>query len=122
MLSLRDFFHLPQVDPLIDQITHEPSGLILIAGMDARDHTDPAQFIPSGRTGIFRILVRQILEQNPKLTATVVTESRNVLRVPRGLRQRVNFELVDSTTGYNELIPTIAPPVFWFAGDRPTES
>lgn len=107
MLSLRDFFHLPQVDPLIDQISHESTGLILFAGMDMRDQIDPAQFIPSGRTGIFRILVRQILEQNPKLTATVIAESRDVLRVPRGSRRRVSFELVDTTAGYNELIPAI---------------
>jgi len=107
MLSLRDFFHLPQVDPLIEQITHEPVGLILVAGMDPRDYLDSAHFIPSGRTGIFRILVRQILEGNPKLSATVVAEGRDALRVPRGMRRRVGFKLVDANTSYNELIPAI---------------
>jgi len=107
MLSLRDFFHLPQVDSLIDLITHEPTGLILVVGLDPRDHLDPAHFIPSGRTGIFRILVRQILEENSKLSAMVVAGNRDVLRVPRGLRRRVGFELVDSTTGYSDLIPAI---------------
>ncbi len=107
MLSLRDFFHLPQVDPLIDQITHESTGLILVVGMDLLDHIDPLQYIPSGRMGIFRIMVRQILEQNPKLSTSVIAKSRNVLRVPHSLRRRVSFELIDLTTGYNELIPAI---------------
>jgi hypothetical protein len=98
MLSLRDFFHLPQVDPIIEQITHESSGLILVAGMDARAHADSAQIIPSGRAGIFRILVRQILEENPRLQATVVAENREALRVPRNLRRRVDFQLVDAST------------------------
>jgi sigma-B regulation protein RsbU (phosphoserine phosphatase) len=111
MLSLRDFFHLPQVDPIIDQLTHDGSGLILVAGMDPRAHaqtTDAKRFLSSGRAGIFRILVRQILEVNPTLKATIVAGSRDAFRVPRGLVRRVRFELLDSPEAYAELIPTIA--------------
>lgn len=110
MLSLRDFFHLPKVDPLIDQITHDGSGLILVAGMDPREHINTAEttrFVPSGRAGIFRILVRQILEENHQLQAMVVAKNRDAIRVPRNLRHRVGFELVDATTDYADLIPSI---------------
>ena len=110
MLSLRDFFHLPQVDPIIKRLCHDESGLTLITGIDPRDHAtigDPARFSPSGRAAIFRILVRQILEENPKLQATVVAEKREALRVPRNLRRRVNFELADTSKSYAELIPAI---------------
>ena len=111
MLSLRDFFHLPQVDPIIKRLCHDESGLTLITGIDPRDHAtigDPARFSPSGRAAIFRILVRQILEENPKLQATVVAEKREALRVPRNLRRRVNFELADTSKSYAELIPAIS--------------
>lgn len=111
MLSLRDFFYLPQVDPFIEQIAHEPAGLILVAGMDPLTHSvagESTPFIPSGRAGIFRILVRQILEENPHLQATVIAENREALRVPRNLQRRVNFERVDDSNGYTELLPAIA--------------
>jgi hypothetical protein len=111
MLSLRDFFYLPQVDPIIEQITHDQTGLVLVTGMDPREHIqtdDPARFLPSGRAGIFRILVRQILEGNPQLQATIIAQSRETFRVPRNLRRRVGFEMVNATTDYNDLIPAIA--------------
>ena len=108
MLSLRDFFHLPKVDPLIEQITHEPVGLILVAGMDPRDYQDSTHTISSGRMGIFRILVRQILERNPDLRATVVSQSRDTVRVSRRLRRQVTYKLVDSTSGYGEIISTVS--------------
>jgi phosphoserine phosphatase RsbU/P len=108
LLSLRDFFHLPQVDPYLDRLTHDGPGLILVAGMDARANVDPTKILPSGRAGIFRILVRQILEENSRLQATVVTRSRETFRVSRHLRRRVGFETVTERTGYKDLIPAIA--------------
>lgn len=108
MLSLRDFFHLPQVDPLIDQLTQDVPGLVLVAGMDSRPHVDPAGFTPSGRGGIFRILVRQILESDTALKATVVAESRDAFRVPRSLYRRVGFKIVKSPGGYAECIRALA--------------
>ena len=35
MFTFRDFFHLPQLDPLVDQIVAERSGLIVVAGIDS---------------------------------------------------------------------------------------
>jgi sigma-B regulation protein RsbU (phosphoserine phosphatase) len=108
VLSLRDFFHLPHVDPLIDQLIQERQGLILVAGMDSRPHVDPTGFTPSGRGGIFRILVRQIMDSDSGLKATVVAESRDSLRVPRNLYRRVSFEIVKSTEDYAKSIYTFA--------------
>jgi sigma-B regulation protein RsbU (phosphoserine phosphatase) len=107
MLSLRDFFHLPQVDPIIDQLTHDVPGLVIVAGMDSRLHADPASFTPSGRGGIFRILVRQILESNAGLKATVVAMKRGFFRVPRNLYRRVGFEIVRSPQDYTECIRAV---------------
>jgi sigma-B regulation protein RsbU (phosphoserine phosphatase) len=108
VLSLRDFFHLPQVDPIIDQLIQDGQGLILVAGMDLRVHADPARFTSSGRSGIFRILVRQILESDDVLKATVVAESRDAFRVPRSFYRRVNFELVGSLEDYAKCLSRIA--------------
>jgi len=104
VLSLRDFFHLPQIDPIIEQLIHDGPGLILLAGMDPRSHLDPKVFARSGRAAIFRILVRQILEGDSALKATIIAEKRDVFRVPRSLYRRVRFEMMDSSAGYNEMI------------------
>jgi hypothetical protein len=111
MLSLQDFFHLPLVGPIIEQITHDGSGLIIIAGMDPCAHIQTPKldhFSPSGRAGIFRILVRQLLEENPRLKAEILTDDRSTFRVPRSLVRRVIFHLLKSTTEYVDLIPKIA--------------
>jgi sigma-B regulation protein RsbU (phosphoserine phosphatase) len=96
------------VDPLIEQITKETSGLILVAGMDARQYQDQVHIISSGRTGFFRILARQILEQHPNISATVVAGSRDVFRVTRSARRRVDMQRVHSTIRYSDLIPVVA--------------
>jgi sigma-B regulation protein RsbU (phosphoserine phosphatase) len=111
MLSFKDFFHLPQVEPIIDTLTHERSGLIVIAGMNPRAHMQPeetAGFPASGRAGIFRILVREILEANKTLKATIIAENRAAFRVPRGLSRKVHFEPVKSPQDYVDIIPAAA--------------
>ena len=62
MLTLRDFYHLPALDPLIGQMTAERSGLLVIAGLDPRPDagTDGAAFLPSGRHGLFGIVLDQL--------------------------------------------------------------
>jgi serine phosphatase RsbU (regulator of sigma subunit) len=92
MLGLRDFFHLPQVDELVGQMVHERSGLMVVAGLDARPM--PAQaiqggFLPSGRTTIFRILVDQFLLADPSMHGILVTEDKDGFRITRKLRRRL---------------------------------
>lgn len=108
MLSLRDIFHLPLIDPLVDCLVHDGPGLILVAGLESHTAVDMPHLHPSGRTGIFRILVRQVLEANPTLKASVIAESRDVFRVPRRLVGRVHYETVDSLSDSAEIINVTA--------------
>jgi sigma-B regulation protein RsbU (phosphoserine phosphatase) len=92
MLGLRDFFHLPQVDELVEKMVHERSGLMVVAGLDARPVPDEAVhggFLPSGRTTIFRILVDEFLLADASMHAILVTENKDGFRIPRKLRRRL---------------------------------
>ncbi|MBM3135339.1 MAG: GAF domain-containing protein [Chloroflexi bacterium] len=103
MLTLKDVFHLPQLDNCIAQLVAAGPGLIVVAGLDPRPLTmppDAAGFLPSGRATIFRILVRQMLEAQPAGRATIVTEDKEVVRLPRELRRRVELLLVEPPFTY----------------------
>ncbi len=97
MLELEDFFHLPQVEPLLDRLVSGGSGLILVAGLDpapGADSVPPGGFLPSGRATILRIFARQILAAHPTARACIVAASKEAIRIPRSLRQRVELHLV----------------------------
>lgn len=90
MLELKDFIHLPDLDPLIGKLLADSAGLTIVAGLDPRPEVSAAAGVPaSGRATIFRILVRQILEGQPEKRALVMTTERGSLRLSRGLRRRV---------------------------------
>jgi hypothetical protein len=108
VLSIRDIDHLLLIDPFVDRLVHDGPGLILVAGLESRTLVDTPHLHPSGRTGIFRILVRQVLEANPTLKASVIAESREVFRVPRRLFGRVHFEKVESLADSAEIISVTA--------------
>jgi sigma-B regulation protein RsbU (phosphoserine phosphatase) len=107
MLELKDFFHLPQLDALIEQLADEEWGLIVVAGLDPRlPSMSPMGdgFLPSGRTTIFRILMRQILIAHPSADATIITEDRDLIRVPRQFRRQVQLSLVEFPLTYADRI------------------
>lgn len=107
MLELRDFFHLPQVDSLIEQLAAAESGLIVVAGLDPRPVSTAAAgggFLPSGRLTIFRILVRQILAAHPTAQAIIVTDDKDLIRIPRQFRRQVQLSLVHHPYTYSHLI------------------
>jgi serine phosphatase RsbU (regulator of sigma subunit) len=92
MLGLRDFFHLPQVDRLIDQIIHERGGVLIVAGLDSRmtsTETVSGGFLPSGRSTIFHILIDEILIANPSLRGVLITEDEAGFRTARKLKHRL---------------------------------
>src|SRR3990172_4652016 len=92
MLKLRDFLHLPQLDPLFEGIAAGEPGLVVIAGFDSRPTTTlPAGdiLLASGRSTIFSILMQEIIEGHPGLRATIVARDRSVAQVPRQLKYRV---------------------------------
>lgn len=105
MLGLRDFFHLPQVDELTKEVIRETSGLLVVAGLDARPvpaEAAQSSFLPSGRTTIFRILADEILLANPSMHAIVVTEDKDGFRVTRKLRRRLRVWPVQPPQTYAE--------------------
>ncbi len=103
MLQLDDFVHLSQVDRLIEQLVAEDAGLILVTGLDPRP-LDGAWtgdgFLPSGRSTILRILVRQVMEAQGRGGVLVVAKDRTVVRVPRRLRRRVRWLQVQPPRTY----------------------
>ncbi|MBX3059953.1 MAG: SpoIIE family protein phosphatase [Anaerolineae bacterium] len=104
MLELKDFLHLPQLDPLMDEVAASRSGLIVVAGADPHQPEDVAGFSPSGRAAIFRILLRQLLEADPTARAIVIAQHKEAVRLPRQLRPRVQFTLVRGVYTYEGAI------------------
>jgi sigma-B regulation protein RsbU (phosphoserine phosphatase) len=105
MLRLRDFFHLSEVDALVRQLVKKETGLVIVAGPDARPGANNDTFLPSGRSTIFRSLVTEMLDAHPSMRFVVVTheggnEATNKQapgqarhpqwRVPRDLRERMS--------------------------------
>lgn len=107
MLELKDFFHLPQLDPLIEQMAADGPELILVAGLDPRPLAaapDADTFLPSGRAAIFRILMRHFLEVRPRTRALVVAASKDLIRLPRELKRRVEHVPVRNPGDYADCI------------------
>lgn len=103
MLDFKDFLHLPQLDPLVEQIVTDGPGLVVIAGLDPRPMVvspHAGGFLPSGRPTIFRILMRQMLENSGSGKAILVVRSRDAVRIPRQFRRRVEFSLVRPPYSY----------------------
>ena len=73
MLALKDFYHLPQVDSLVQQVVSGRPGLVVVAELDPRPQAAAAVdgFVPSGRATIFGILAREVLAAHPAAQATL---------------------------------------------------
>jgi serine phosphatase RsbU (regulator of sigma subunit) len=111
MLKLRDFLHLPQLDPLINQLIQDGPGVILLAGVDARPTPAmPGKALnPSGLSAMFNILMQEILLAHPLANAVVVAkEGSHLGRAPRLLKRRVGFIGADSSSAYQEQIEQAA--------------
>lgn len=100
MFHLRDFFHVQAVEPLIHKLLSSPPGVILVSGLDARpktlfsnDYFD--DFIPSGRSTFFRIMIDELLALFPRARLAVLTENQDSLRLSREYSRRVEWWLVN---------------------------
>ncbi len=116
MLRFSDFSHLPEVDELVRQLIAEPTGLVVVAGLDARPaapddapDTQPPAFLPSGRATILRILAGELLDAYPETRCLVVGEERDVLHIARRFRDRIEQVHVKPPLTYAEAIAA-APP------------
>lgn len=106
MLGLDDLFHLPQIDPLIEDIVKDRPGLILVAGHDP----NPAALaalgnpLPSGRGAVFGILTRRLLTAYSSASATLIAETKDAVRLPSPLRRRVRLALVKPPVTYRDAL------------------
>jgi serine phosphatase RsbU (regulator of sigma subunit) len=113
MFSLRDFFHLPQLDGWVDQLVQGEPGLAVVAGLDSRagllpaasaladgDDPAPAELLPSGRSAIFSLLIDQILTQRPEVNCLVITRDAGTVRISRQFRRRMRVLAVNPPFSY----------------------
>jgi serine phosphatase RsbU (regulator of sigma subunit) len=100
VLDLKDFYHLPQVDALIAQMVADGPGLVIVAGFDPQSAPAQSSFLPSGRAGVFRMLMRQMLMAKPNTRAVVVTVAHDEMSVPRGMTLRVEVIKAQSAEHY----------------------
>jgi serine phosphatase RsbU (regulator of sigma subunit) len=110
MLRLKDFFHLEQIDALVEQLVGDGPGLIVVAGLDPRPVMGQAagsEFMPSGRSTMFRILMREFLEANASARSIVVGRDKETVRIPRRMRARVGFALVQPPYTYAQQIAQV---------------
>lgn len=96
MLDLSDIYHLPALADAVEQLIVEPAGLVFIAGLDvsaASAAPTPATAdqlpLPSGRSSLFRIVARRLLAHSTR-RAVIIAEARDMLRVRREERRRVD--------------------------------
>jgi serine phosphatase RsbU (regulator of sigma subunit) len=107
MLELRDFFHLPQVDELLAEMSVGEAGVILLAGLEAHA-TGGNSFMPSGRATLFRIIARQFLTGLKGYKAALVAEHRDALRLPRSMSRQIAWVKVGPLNSYAQAIEQAA--------------
>jgi serine phosphatase RsbU (regulator of sigma subunit) len=106
LLELRHFLRLPELDPLVERLIADEPGLIVVAGLDPRPHAEGAGegFLPSGRAGVLRILLSEILASHPAVRAIAIVEDRRSIRVPRGMERRVRVWGRQPADTYGQLL------------------
>ena len=111
MLRFSDFSLLPEVDDLVQQLVNERSGLVVVAGLDARPaaagaviDADLPHFLPSGRATIFRVLAGELLDAHPQARCLLVAEDRDTLHAAKRFRQRVHQVQIKPPLTYGEAI------------------
>ena len=114
MLRFSDFSLLPEVDELVRQLVDEQSGLVVVAGLDARPAAGPVSepnlhFLPSGRATIFRVLAGELLEARPKARSLFVTEDRDGLHPARRHRRHMQQVQIKAPLTYADAIADGGP-------------
>src|SRR5262245_17588212 len=106
MLKFDDFFHLPQLDPLIAQLIADRHGVVVVAGLDApvSGAAHDSGVLPSGRTALFRALVGEMLQAAPHAPTVLVAEDRDAVRLPHSQYRHVTRLLVQPPKTYTEQV------------------
>jgi hypothetical protein len=107
MFSLRDFFHLPQLDSWVEQLAQGGPGLAVVAGLDSRagqlslgEGSAQVGLLPSGRSAIFSILIDQVLTSQPEANCLVIARDDRAVRISRQFRRRMRVLTVEPPFTY----------------------
>lgn len=107
MLDLNSFHHLPQLDPLLDEITSATGGLVIVAGFDARPHLERVT-MASGRGLLYGIVARHALAAHPHTRTAVLTEEKHAqLRLPTRSRAQIRILSPRSDETYGDLLKRV---------------
>jgi sigma-B regulation protein RsbU (phosphoserine phosphatase) len=107
VLEIKDFIHLSRLEKIIEELVEEKSGLVLIAGLDPRPYAQSksvTSFLPTGRSTIFRILARQMVDNQPGSQCIIVAKNKDVLRISRQQKIKVEWFLLRSEDQYADRI------------------
>ncbi len=111
MFKFSDFYHLPQVDKLIEQLSACTSGLIVVAGLDTVSNARPAEghgFLPSGRGTVFHTLLEVLLNARTDGKIAIVTRNPDLVRIPwRKRGERIAIHKVEPPFTSPELIARV---------------
>lgn len=107
MFTLRDFFHMPQVSRLVQQVLADGPGLTIVAGYEPR--LGPAfnasdDILPSGRVAIFRALMDEMFSENTNAKIFIVTADIMLFPVSRRDEKRIGRLIVDTQFTYEQRI------------------
>jgi serine phosphatase RsbU (regulator of sigma subunit) len=106
VLELRHFLRLPQLDPLVERLVVDRPGLVVVAGLEPRPHAgaEEDRFLPSGRAGILRILLAEMLAAYPAARVAAIAEDERSIRAPRGMERRLRTWALQPKARYGELL------------------
>jgi len=111
-LGLELFHPLPELAPLIERVVAEGPGLVVVAGLDPRVEADARasdagkSFVPSGRSTLLKSLVREMSARHPG-RVIVITRDRDVVRISRQPRSRVELVLLEPGELYAPRISSV---------------
>ncbi len=91
MLGLKDLFHMPQIDALVQQIVNDEPGLVVVAGLESRQtpgKEEATRWVTSGKSAILRIMLREFMTVNAEARCVIYSENSEPFRAPRELRLR----------------------------------
>jgi serine phosphatase RsbU (regulator of sigma subunit) len=107
MFKLRDFFPMPQVSNLVNDVISSGPGLTVVAGLDFRlgsSSTAGIEVLPSGRSAIFRALVDELFVANQSGKIFIITSDKAFLPVSRRDERRIGRLIVDGPITYEQRI------------------
>jgi phosphoserine phosphatase RsbU/P len=103
MLTLRDFFHLPELDKYVKSVLQTRSGMILLTGWSPAAGLEAGVeqgLLPSGRAAVLGVILNEYLAALPGSRVVYITRSKSSARVDGAFRSRVAVSQVNQSRSY----------------------